>query len=224
MNNVSISQWLQIRFRIIWNYRCVKYNNHKILQESDLLAINSYHEAGHVVIGCLLGLSIDYTTCLVDPYRLTPGTATNVPSQAMLRRIQTDKDFHRLYNTLQVIQSMAGDLAVQKFTGKCYSFGAKTDKHNQYRLAREIGEDSYFLQQLTDRVREVLDRTDYWEAVIRVAEALKTKHRIEGNEVKELVARSVHNMPTNDAYQYISNERLWEALRYGYLPVGFEHT
>lgn len=144
----------------------------------------AFHEAGHVVVGHLLGLRLLATDVLPDgeggnghTHFADPGVTPPPPEFV-----------ERLLTTF-----MAG-FAAESRAGHVDPDGSGYDRDQAVRgwaafLAPAGPEQDAVLDRALERAAELLDRPGAWVAVEAVAEALATRRRLPGDEADAIVDR-----------------------------------
>jgi hypothetical protein len=159
-----------------------------------------YREAGHAVIGIILGVNVQYA----DVYR-------NI-SRGRYGFCKSIAGFGRGLDSRIVIMDIAGTCAEAISTGidiasTCFNIGYldNFDKCPDYkRIKAYMGlfkdEDSreLFLHLSVKTIYDILSEPTVWRAVERVKDYLYDHWRIEGDEVKQIVLKTIPNKKMNE--------------------------
>jgi ATP-dependent Zn protease len=146
----------------------------------------AYHEAGHAVASCLLGIPILYTS-------ITPSEEDGYMG---ITKVPTNKNpsRHEILNDMLVLAAgmIATAFLPHDLNHGDYSVGNSDDiqrirNHARYLAAGDPSECSRLSDEAYIRAGELLETPSHCAAVKRVAEALLERHTLDQAEVQQII-------------------------------------
>ncbi len=154
--------------------------------ESDTLMYRAYHEAGHAVASCLLGIPILYTSITPSEEDGYMGI-TEAPTKRNPSR-------HEILNDMLVLAAgmVATAFLPSNLNHGDYSVGISDDiqrihNHAGYLAAGDHSEYLRLSKEAFFRASELLETSSHRAAVKRVAESLLEQHTLDQAEVQQII-------------------------------------
>ncbi len=154
--------------------------------ESNTLMYRAYHEAGHAVASCLLGIPILYTSITPSEEDGYMGI-TEAPTKRNPSR-------HEILNDMLVLAAgmVATAFLPSNLNHDDYSVGISDDiqrihNHAGYLAAGDHSESLRLSKEAFFRARELLETSSHRAAVKRVAESLLEQHTLDQAEVQQII-------------------------------------
>jgi ATP-dependent Zn protease len=156
----------------------------KEVLKQDRLAHSAYHEAGHAVTYCLLGIPFSHTTIAPPEEAGCSGITVTIPKDDLSRQEICD----------EMVVLASGIMAVTFMPGwnpGLHDFypvaGADDDLEQIRKYAGHLTTDEKEYIDLVDQAHELLGTPTHRAAVKRVAEALLEKKTLEYKQVQQIV-------------------------------------
>lgn len=154
--------------------------------ELDTLKYRAYHEAGHAVASCLLGMPILYTSITPSEEDGYMGI-TEAPTKKNPSR-------HEILNDMLVL---AAAMVATAFLPRDLNYGddpegiaddiQRIQKHARYLATGDHSEYLRLCDEAYTRAGELLETPSHRAAVRRVAEALLERHTLDQAEVQQII-------------------------------------
>jgi len=146
----------------------------------------AYHEAGHAVVACSMGFTVNEVSIIRSEGNLGYCTA---PFPLEFPPGFSIENLSDLIRSLAVCY-FSGGLAEKMATGSYDAVGSDPDNHNAISILSCIAGSGEEIQVHIDKAQETAHRIlqQRWQAVVVLAEELLRKEKINGDEVSELIS------------------------------------
>ena len=157
--------------------------------DTDSIEATAFHEAGHVVVGVLLGLDVHAATVIADEHTL--GQTSWTPPSEQFRPDREIVDATRNEIEARVMAKFAGGLAEERFAGAPNDEGAAWDREGIVDLAGYMvstqDELEAYITWLRVRTSNMLANPIVWQRVEALAAALVTQGRLDDKQIAAIV-------------------------------------
>jgi ATP-dependent Zn protease len=148
----------------------------------------AYHEAGHVVMGCVLGRIPQFVTIIPDGARAVGKAQYDGDIPPYARRYLDESQPKKRYTEMRVLTELAGSVALDfKEPGRTHDPSDTHDAHIAKQLVEELvswGDHTLYLAEARQKTATLLQQ--HWRKVEAVAQALLQRDTLSRDDILKL--------------------------------------